>query len=75
MSEEKKMSEEETNNKQKTEKIPLLLLYKEDGLIKTDVSDDANDYELYGFLKLFVERMGEVLKDLIEERTDDEELL
>lgn len=69
------MDEEETNNKHKTEKIPLLLIYKEDGLIKTDVSDDVNDYELYGFLKLFNERMGEFLKGDIEERTDDEEVL
>ncbi len=59
----------------KTEKIPLLLVYKEGGLIKTDVSGDASDYELYGFLKLFIEKLGELLKGYIEERTDDEELL
>ena len=61
--------------KVKTERVPLLLIYREDGLIKTDVSDDVNDYELYGFLKLFTERMGEELKECIEERTDDEEIL
>ena len=61
--------------KDKLEKIPLLLIYKEEGLIKTDVSTDVSDYELYGFLKLFTDRMGEELKDAIEERTDSEEVL
>ncbi len=59
----------------KTEKVPILLVYKEDGQIKTDVSDDVSDYELWGFLKLFVDRMGEFLKDDIKEREDDEELI
>ncbi len=64
-------------NKQKikTEKIPMLLVYKEDGLLKTDTSNDVNNYELYGFLKLFVERMGKLLEKDIEERTDDEEII
>ncbi len=61
--------------KGKLEKIPLLLVYKEAGQIKTDVSTDVSDYELYGFLKLFIDRMGEELKDNIEERTDSEEVI
>lgn len=61
--------------KMKMEKIPLLLVFKEDGLIKTDVSGDVNDFELYGFLKLFVERMGRALREDICDREDDEEIL
>ena len=59
----------------KTEKIPMLLIYKENQMIKTDVSNDVSDYELYGFLKLFIERMEEELRENIEERTDNEELI
>ncbi|GAG01608.1 unnamed protein product [marine sediment metagenome] len=59
----------------KKEKIPLLLVFKENGIIKTDVSCDVQDYELYGFLKLFVERMGKELENCIEERKDNEEIL
>jgi hypothetical protein len=58
-----------------TEKVPLFLIYKQDGQIKTDVSKDINDYELYGFLKLFIDRMEKELKDLIEDREDKEEIL
>ena len=61
-------------DKSKTEKVPLFLIFKENGSIKTEVSQDINDYELYGFLKLFIERMGKQLKDLIEEREDKEEI-
>lgn len=82
MKNEKKIEKEkiETNievkkMKDNPEKIPLLLVYKEDGQLKTDVSSDVNDYELWGFLKLFTDRMGEFLKENIEEREDDEELI
>ncbi len=54
----------------KKERVPLFIVHKEDGLIKTDITSDANDYELYGFLKLFIERMGKILEGDIEERGD-----
>ena len=56
--------------KPKKEKIPLFIVYKEDGIIKTDVTNDIHDYELFGFLKLFVKRMGKLLEGDIEERED-----
>ena len=80
MENEKKKQKIKTNievkkMKDNLEKIPLLLVYKEDGQLKTDISNDTNDYELWGFLKLFIDRMGEFLKENIEEREDDEEVI
>lgn len=57
-------------DKQAKERIPLLIIFKEQGLIKTDCSDDTNDFELYGFLKLYVERMGRALTREIRQRED-----
>lgn len=68
------MKEEKAPSTQ-TEKVPLFLVFKENGILKTDVSRDVGDYELYGFLKLFIKRMGKQLKDLIEDREDTEEIL
>lgn len=58
-----------------TEKIPMLLIYKENGMIKTDASKDFSEFELYGFLKLYIERLSKLLKEDITERTDSEDLL
>ncbi len=59
----------------KKEKVPLFLIFKEDNQIKTDVSEDINDFELYGFLKIFVNRMSKNLEKDIKGRTDNEEIL
>lgn len=69
------MMKEEKAPSTQTEKVPLFLVFKENGILKTDVSRDVGDYELYGFLKLFIKRMGKQLKDLIEDREDTEEIL
>lgn len=53
-----------------SKKNPLFLIYKEEGIIKTESTDDLNDFELYGFLKLFVRRMEKILEGGIEDRED-----
>ena len=58
------------NEQPKKEKVPLFIVYKEDGMIKTEVTDDICDYELFGFLKLFIRRMGKLLEGDMEERED-----
>ncbi len=58
------------NEQPKKEKVPLFIVYKEDGMIKTEVTDDICDYELFGFLKLFIRRMGKLLEGDMEERGD-----
>ena len=46
----------------KTEKIPLAIVYKEDGMINIDFTEDSNNgFEVYGFLKCFVKRMEDDL--------------
>lgn len=59
------------------EKIPLLLIFKEDGEIKTETSRDCKDFELLGFLKCYVDLFEKSMKDTIRPRDkdDDEELL
>lgn len=39
----------------RTEKIPLFEVYKQDGIIKCRLLRECKDYELYGFLKCFIE--------------------
>lgn len=53
------------------EKIPLFLVYKQEGSIKTESTNEVKDYELYGFLKLFLKRMGRLLEEDIIEREDE----
>ncbi len=74
MQKKKIKNKKETINK-KTEKIPLLLVYKDNNQFKTDISRDVNEFELFGFLKLYVERLGENLKDDIVPREDGEDIL
>lgn len=59
----------------KLEKVPLLLVFKEDGRIKTDVSIDCDDLEMYGFLSLYLDQMKDRIKEDIIPRTDGEEII
>lgn len=59
----------------KKEKVPLLLIFKEEGMIKTDVSNDCEDLEMYGFLSLYLDQMKERIKEDIIPRTDGEEII
>lgn len=43
--------------KRESEKIPLLSIYKQDGLIKARATDDTMLYELYGFLECYMESL------------------
>lgn len=53
---------------QEKERIPLLLIYKHDGQIKIEVTDDAHSYELYGFLKCYLKKMEQNQISNIKER-------
>jgi len=50
------------------EKIPLMLVYKQDGKINADITEDAYTYELYGFLKCYVDVLEADLKDNLERK-------
>jgi len=48
----------------KTEKIPLLLIYQQDGKICADQPEESIDhFQLYAFLILYTEMYGEKLKE------------
>ena len=44
------------------EKIPLMVLYSEDGQIKVRVPDETKVYELFGFLTCYLKNMEEGLR-------------
>jgi len=45
-----------------TEKVPMAIIYKQNGFINIDFSDDANKgYEIFGFLKCLVNKMEDDL--------------
>jgi len=51
------------------EKIPLAIIYKQNGLINIDFSQDSNKgYELFGFLKCLIKKMEEELTNSIEDK-------
>ena len=59
----------------KTEKVPIFIIFKEDGNIKTEMGPDSNDFELYGFLKCFVKQMEEgLINDIVPRDKDDEDV-
>ena len=66
----KKQVKIKINEQPKKEKVPIINVYKEEEIIKTEVTDDICDYELFGFLKLFIRRMGKLLEGDMEERED-----
>jgi len=62
-------------NKLQTEKVPIFMIYKQNGQIKTDTDDgyDCKDFELYGFLKCFIKHMEKYLIDDLKPREDDDD--
>lgn len=48
----------------KKEKVPLAVIYKEDGFINIDFSEDGNKgYEIFGFLKCLVNKMEDEMTE------------
>lgn len=46
------------------EKIPLLVIFKQDGKINADIANEKiSVFELYGFLKVYLELMKKNLMD------------
>ena len=45
----------------KTEKIPLLIVYKQGNKIKFQTSREIGNFELYGFLKTYIKFLKEEL--------------
>lgn len=67
------MERQRKETKIKTEAVPLLLVYKQDGEIrikinKGDLGGSVSEYELYGYLRLYLEALE---KDLIGDREED----
>jgi len=48
------------------EKIPLAIIYKQNGKLWLEGSPDCNDFELFGFLKTYVVYLEEILVDSFE---------
>ena len=54
------------------ERIPLLVVYKQGGIIFADMPEETlNRFELYGFLKLYVEKWGKVIAESLQGADDD----
>lgn len=67
----KNKKEEEKARKEK-EKIPLLVVYKQDDSIYAEnVETIINGYELYGFLKIYLETLKYDLLNNVVKETDD----
>jgi len=55
------------------ETVPLAVIYKKDGYIHTDLSDEGKKgFELLGYLKCLVNKMEEELTDSMGEKDEDE---
>ncbi len=50
------------------EKVPLAYIYKHNGNLNIDFTNDTHDYEVYGFLKLFLRKMEEKFLDEMNEK-------
>ena len=57
------------NGKLETEKIILAEIYKQDGLIHIDFPNDrdVHQYELFGFLDCYLDKLKQGLIDCMEE--------
>lgn len=51
------------NSKKNLKKIPLLNIYKQDGMIYAEEVEKVNEYELWGFLKILVKMKEEMFVD------------
>jgi hypothetical protein len=50
-----------------TERVPMLMVYKQNGKIYLDINEDeALAFEVYGFLSLYLNRLEESLTSSIE---------
>ena len=55
----------------KTEKVPLAVIYKQNGFINVDFTEDCNKhFELFGFLKCLVNKMEEDMTLSIGDKND-----
>lgn len=59
--------------KEKT--IEFAVLRTSENILQTEIRDEEKIYEIYGFLKSYVEALGENLKNSLEIRDDDEKQL
>lgn len=55
-------------DKMTTEKVPILLIYLQNSQIHADRAEETSLFELYGFLKLYIKRLGKLLENQIEEK-------
>jgi len=63
-------------NNVKTERVPLFLIFVEDGDIKTEITKDIKGiYELFGFLKCYTNKLEKELTDNIEKRDDKDGII
>ena len=53
------------------EKVPLAVIYKQNGKIFLEGSGDCSDFELFGFLKTYVSYFEESIIDSFENIGDD----
>lgn len=51
-----------TRSNQTQKKVPVLIMYTYNGLLKVDTPPDINIYMVYGFLSLYLEQLKERLK-------------
>lgn len=58
---------EKENN---TEKVPLAIIYKQDGNINIDFTRDSKSYELFGFLKCLVNEIEDDLTFSLSKKND-----
>jgi len=47
----------------KKERINLFRVYKQDGVLNSEITREALDYELFGFLLCFLKEYEKVLKE------------
>ena len=58
----------------KTEKVILLVVFKEGGQIKTEIPRDTHSYELYGFLNCWMAKLENELMCCISPREDKDDI-
>lgn len=48
------------------EKIPLAIIYKQDGKINIEYTNESKDFEIYGFLQIILLDLEQYLYDNLE---------
>lgn len=59
-------------NEKVKEKVVCFVIYKVDGRLMIEISDDMADYELYGFLECYMEHLRKDLTELLQPRERDD---